>query len=420
LDEQQVNILSLNNYNYLRGGAERVFFDEARLLREHGNTVHVFARRHPQNVPSLHDSFFPSEMVTDSLKPTITCFRSFLQVFYSYDAKRHLAAMLKNISIDLAHAHNIYGRLTTSVLDLLHEHNIRVLMTLHDYKLICPSYKLMRAGAICEDCKHGTYYNAIRRRCHKGSFLASAIYACESYFNDVLNKYRKKVRFFISPSLFLRKKLIEFGWPPSKIMCIPNFVNESRFRPLYAPGDYFLYIGRLSSEKGLSTLVRAFRGIRSKNAKLIIVGEGPCKNELQTIASPDPRIRFAGYLSGDPLEQVTRNALAVVVPSEWYENAPLSVLEALAYGKPVIGSRIGGIPEMIDDGVNGFLFESADSADLRDKLEFVLSMSPHQITEMGRAARRRIETDYTADLHYRRLMDVYQMALSRVNSSGAT
>ena len=187
------------------------------------------------------------------------------------------------------------------------------------------------------------------------------------------------------------------------------------FEPKYEPGDYFLYIGRLSGEKGLPCLVKSFMAIHSNKARLTIVGEGPCKNELEKIAQSDPRIQFAGYLSGEKLNEISRHALAVVVPSEWYENAPLSIIEAFAFGKPVIGSRIGGITEMIEDQKNGLLFESGSADDLKNKLEHVLSMSSQQISDMGRAARRKVETDYTADLHYRRLMDLYKMAIARSN-----
>ena len=166
----------------------------------------------------------------------------------------------------------------------------------------------------------------------------------EAYFNHLFNKYRKNVRFFISPSLFLKQKLIEFGWPQSQIAYIPNFVDPSEFTPNYNPGQYFLYLGRLSPEKGIPTLIEAFMKIASKKISLYVAGEGPIRNQLESMAAADSRITFTGYLSGERLHETTRNALAVIVPSEWYENAPISVLEALAFGKPVLGARIGGIP----------------------------------------------------------------------------
>jgi glycosyltransferase involved in cell wall biosynthesis len=211
----------------------------------------------------------------------------------------------------------------------------------------------------------------------------------------------------------LRKKFVEVGWHEEDIAYVPNFLVASEFEPRYSPGNYFLYLGRLSDEKGLSTLIEAFMNVTFDKTNLMIVGEGPIRNQLEKVAKADPRIRFTGYLSGNTLKETTRNALAVIVPSEWYENAPLSILESFAFGKPVIGSRIGGIPEMIDDGVNGLLFESGNADDLTKKLELLLSRPEKRIIEMGRAAREKIEQQYNVDLHYDRLMDIYRRALGK-------
>ncbi|MFX0125918.1 MAG: glycosyltransferase family 4 protein [Candidatus Hodarchaeota archaeon] len=408
-----MKILYLNNFNYRRGGSENVFLDEAKVMEAHGHAVHIFAREHVENLPSKYDRYFPKAMFTTSLKPTISGLRNLLQLFYSWEAKRRLASMLQDIRIDVAHAHNIYGRLTTSVLDLLSERNVPILMTLHDYKLICPNYKLMFRGQICEDCKSGKFYMAMRNRCHKDNLIASAIYACETYFNERFQKYRKNVRFLIAPSLFMKAKFIEFDWPEEQIEYVPNFLFLSEFEPQFIPGNYFLYFGRLSSEKGIVTLINAFMKIKSENVKLLIVGEGPIRSQLEELASDDSRILFTGYLSGNILKDTTRNSLAVIVPSEWYENAPISILEALAFGKPVVGSRIGGIPEMIDDGVNGYLFEPPNVDDLREKLELVLSMPHKHISEMGQAARKTVERGYNAELHYERLMEIYYRVLGQ-------
>lgn len=402
-----MNILFLNNYNYLRGGADNVFLEEARLLERHGHVSYAFCRQHSDNLPSRYDIYFPREMVTDSVKPTFSGLKSLLQLFYSKEAKRCLTELLRHIHVDVAHAHNIYGRLTTSVLDMLHEDNIPVTMTLHDYKLICPNYKLMYNGHICEDCKADKYHMAAWNRCHKDSLIASTIVSIEAYFNHFLNKYRKNVRLFISPSLFLKQKLIEFGWPENKIAYVPNFVTLSDFVPEYNPGKYFLYLGRLSSEKGILTLIEAFMKLPSNEVGLCIVGDGPLKSQLESKAAPDARIRFTGYLSGKALKEATQCALAVVVPSEWYENAPLSVLEALAFGKPVIGARIGGIPEMIEEGLDGYLFQSGNMEDLRTKLETFLKLPDSRIREMGQMARQKVERSYNPELHYEYLSDIY-------------
>lgn len=408
-----MRFLFLNNYHYLRGGAERIFFDEMNILRTNGHIVSSFSRAHSRNIPATFSSYFPIDIKTSSVEVSWNSLRTAKEVIWSAESKRALDKFLLCKQFDIAHAHNIYGRLTSSVLDLLRERSIPIVMTLHDYKLICPSYKLMFKGRICEDCRQERFYMALRNRCHKNSLVASAVYAFESYYNAWFQKYRQNVTFFIAPSLFLKTKLVDFGWRADQIEHVPNFLALADYEPQFAPGKYLLYLGRLSPEKGLLTVIHAFMKIRSRNIRLLIAGDGPMRNQLSRLATGDPRIHLTGHLSGYVLKETTRNALAVVIPSEWYENAPVSVLEALAFGKPVIGSRIGGIPEMVDDKVNGFLFDPRNVADLQEKIEMILSMPTKRIYEMGKAARQKVEREYNAEVHYEGLMDIYRRALDK-------
>ncbi len=405
-----MKILFLNNFSYLRGGSERVFFEEMDLLRSHGHSVAIFSRTNPNNVQSEYDRYFPPDMETE--KPTISlkAFRIVKELIYSGEIKQGLKKVIDEFKPDMAHAHNVYGRVTTSALDVLAGKGIPVVMTLHDYKLVCPSYRFMYDDRICEDCKGGRFFMAVRNRCHKGSVAASAVYAFESYFNEWLKKYRKNVRFFISPSHFLKDKFVEFGWPKERIKYMSNFINVSEFSAEYAPGDYILFLGRLSKEKGVGTLVNAFMATEGLKMPLVIAGDGPSRTFLEEVASADKRIRFVGHLSGETLARTTQKAAVVVVPSEWYENAPMSILEAFSYGKPVIGATIGGIPEMIEHGVNGFLFNPGDANSLKRALEQFAALDAARIEAMGRAARGKVERYHSPDLHYQELIDVYREA----------
>ncbi|MFA5905018.1 MAG: glycosyltransferase family 4 protein [Desulfobacula sp.] len=406
-----MNILFLNNYNYLRGGSEQVYFGEMSMMKAHGHEVGAFARRTPVDFPSELAGFFPEDMKTDSLSLGFGAFRTLREIIYSTESKKCLGQLLGEMTPDVVHAHNIYGRLTTSTLDLLNSRNIPIVMTLHDYKLICPSYKLMCNGRVCEACKGKKFFSAIWNKCHKNSRIASAVYAFESWFNDFFKKYEKNVDFFIAPSRFLKSKLFEFGIPDEKIVYIPNYIPVQNLIPTYTSENYLVYIGRLSAEKGISTLIRAFRSLKEGHTRLMVVGDGPMREPLEALAGDDGRIQFTGFLSGRELADITRNARAVVVPSEWYENAPISILEAFAFGKPVIGGRIGGIPEMVEDGRNGLLFESGNADDLFDKLNLFLSYSSKGIMEMGQAARKKAEAEYNPELHYEKLIEVYQKAI---------
>ena len=285
-------------------------------------------------------------------------------------------------------------------------------MTLHDCKLACPSYRFIRDGRVCEDCIGGRFYNCVLNRCHKGSYAASVLVAFESYYCDLLDKYRKNIRLFISPSRFLRQKLIESGWPAGMIRTVPNFINLEEFEPNYFPGEYFLYIGRLSEEKGASTLIRAFSCLSGAKTRLVIAGEGPLRGSLECLAGGDARIGFTGHLSGRDLAETIRNAMAVVIPSECYENAPMSIIESMASGKPVIGSSTGGIPEMVRDGIDGLLFEPGNVEDLTNALRRFTDLSRPEIEAMGKTARRSAEINHSSETHYLRVSEIYQQSLS--------
>lgn len=391
----------------MRGGSEKVLFDEMKMLKDHGHNAVVFARDHEQNEQAEYAECFPPKMETERLKVSLDALRIVRNLIYSEEARNGIRQVISKFVPDIAHAHNIYGRLSVSVLDALNDAGVPTVMTLHDYKIICPSYRMIVGDRVCEECKGGQYYRAVVNSCHKGSFAASAVYALESYFTDLLGKYRRNLKFLISPSEFLRNKVIDFGWDEEHVRYVPNFVHLDKFIPNYQSSDYLLYLGRLSEEKGIVTLIKAFSSIRSNTIKLLIVGDGPLRDTLEQRSSSDGRIQFTGYLSGEALATATRNARAVVVPSEWYENAPISILEALAYGKPVIGAAIGGIPEMIEDGVNGYLFTSGSQSELRSALEKIIALPGSQIADMGRAAREKVERNFSPARHYQMLFDIY-------------
>jgi glycosyltransferase involved in cell wall biosynthesis len=388
--------------------------DEMELLQNNGHEAAIFTRNFGKNLDSKYSLFFPPDL------PLNLCFRSITratfiskELIYSHTTKRYLERSIDVFRPDIAHAHNIYGRLTTSVLDTLRKHSIPVLLTLHDYKLICPSYKLMRNGRVCEDCRGRRFYMAALNRCHKDSYLASMVYALETAFNEFLRKYKKNVDYFISPSKFLREKLIEFGMDGEKIIHIPNFINLNEHEPNYNYDHYLVYFGRISAEKGIDTLIDAFLILRPKDIKLFIVGDGPLKDEMERkVEKLNSRgIKFTGYLAGDSLRQIIQNGLVVILPSQWYENAPMSVLEAFACGKPVIGTNIGGITEMIDDGIDGYLFEAGNSRDLAEKMDLLLSRTQKDLAQMGMLARKKVEEKYSADAHYQRLISLYNKVL---------
>ena len=406
----------LNNYYYLRGGSEKVLLGEVELLQNNGHQVAIFTRNFAKNLDSKYSPFFAPDLPLNSAIRSIwrAAFTS-KELIYSSTTKKYLETLLKAFRPDIAHAHNIYGRLTTSVLDVFRKHNIPVLLTLHDYKLICPSYQLLNNGNICEDCKKRRYYMAVFNKCHKDSYVASAIYALETTMNKFLGKFDKSVSFYISPSNFLKKKCIEFGMPAFRVIHVPNFIYVDDYIPNYNFKNYLIYFGRLSHEKGILTMIKAFELLNSKGVELLIVGDGPLREQLEAEAKVRGlgNIKFLGYLANDRLLSVLAKAMASILPSEWYENGPMSVMESFAMGKPVIGARIGGITEMIENGINGYLFEPGNPEDLAQKINLLLSKTKKDVVDMGMLARKNAEEKYNAESHYHKLMRLYDKVLSR-------
>jgi glycosyltransferase involved in cell wall biosynthesis len=408
-----MKILFLNNFNYLRGGSERVMFEEMRMLQDAGHETAVFTRAYQQNQSALYERFFPDEIQRDKYSISLKGVRTLKELLYSRQARLGLQHLLEEFKPDLVHAHNIYGGLSTSVLDALKEKNVPTVMTLHDLKLLCPSYLMLNHGRVCERCKGNRFYHAVLTKCHKNSYLASAIYASESYFSHLSGKY-DAVDLFIAPSLFLLNKHREFGIDANRFVHIPNPVVPADNAVYREPGGYLLYFGRISREKGLRTLIAAYTKLKT-DLPLLIAGDGADRASVEKMVTRDQKeqIQFMGYLTAGPLGMAIDAARAVILPSECYENAPMAILESFSRGKPVIGARIGGIPEMIDDGVNGYLFEPGNAADLQQKLKMFLSLPADHVMEMGRAAQSKVESEYTAGSHYEQLMKAYCKAMAK-------
>jgi len=398
-------LLSLNNYHYRRGGSDAVFFDHDALFRESGWESAVFTMQHPKNEPSPWSPYFADELEFGHAYSVWEKVAMAGKVIYSWEARNKLAKLLDVFSPDVAHAHCIYHHLSPSVLGLLHERGIPTVMTAHDLKLACPAYKMLNKHGICEKCRNGNLSHVILNRCIHNSLATSALVAAESAAHKALGLYKKNLDKIVTPSEFYRQKLMEWGWPAEKLVYIPNFLEVSQYSPDYNPGKYFLYFGRLAPEKGVDTLIRA---ASRAGASLKIAGTGPYEQELKALAEEQGgQIDFLGYCSGDNLKELIRKARAVVLPSEWYENAPISILEAYASGKPVIGARIGGIPEMMPDDETGWLFDSGDVEQLTQCLHNVQGTAEGILAEMGAQARSHVADNYSKERYVNEMSELY-------------
>lgn len=406
-------LLSVNNYYYYRGGAETVFFEQNKMFEGLGWRVVPFAMKHPRNLPSEWSEYFVDEIEFGEQYSLAQKLAKTPKVIHSFEAQRKLSRLIDIVNPDICHAHNIYHHISPSILRTLKSRGIPTVLTLHDLKIACPAYNMLSHDGICERCRGGIH-NVVLNRCIKGSLVLSAVVMMESLVHKLLGSYRHCVSRFAVPSRFYIEKLVEWGFQAEQFAHVPNFVDASRYEPSYEPGKAFLYFGRLSREKGLATLIRAAAEVKHP---LVIVGTGPQLPELQALAGQlSADVQFLGYMTGRALHDAVRAARVVVLPSEWYENAPMSVLEAYALGRPVIGARIGGIPEFIRENETGLSFASGNVESLVDAMRKMVNLSSSEFDVMARKARGWVETEFTAELYRDRILAIYRELGIRSNS----
>jgi glycosyltransferase involved in cell wall biosynthesis len=401
-------VLAVNKFFYVRGGCERYFFDLNGLLSSKGHEVFHLSMQSPRNEPSEDEGSFVSEVDFSSNGSLGDSARRGLRVLYSAESRRAMESLVRERRPDLVHMHNIAHQLSPSILLALKGAGPPVVQTLHDYKLVCPIYVLMRDGHTCEDCRGGRFYNVVVKNCHPGGLAAGAANAAEMYLHRSILKSYDAVDLFICPSRFLLDKMVEFGVSEERLTHLPYFLPVRDYTPGAEKGRYYVYSGRLSREKGLRTLLQA--ASRVPDQKLVVLGEGPLGGELRSRYGAEPWVEFRGHLPWDELVETVSGASFSVVPSEWYENLPLTVMESFALGVPVVASRIGGLPEMVTPGETGLLVEPGDPEDLASAIAW-LGRNDKARAAMRIASRRFAESEYNPEAHYESLMGLYKRVL---------
>ncbi len=359
-----MRILHVNKFLYRRGGAEAYMEDLADLQVAAGHTVAFFGMAHPLNTHLEYARHFPSHI---EMEPPPTSLQGRLRgaarMVYSTSASRGMDAVLAAFAPDVVHLHNIYHQLSPSVLRPVARRHLPAVMTLHDYKLACPTYQFLDHGNICEACLGGRFHNAVLRRCKDGSLAASAAAAGELFIHTATRAY-SPVNIFICPSRFLRDKMTEAGVFVRRLRHVPHFIDTAGIATKEIPGGDMLVAGRLSPEKGVDVAIRALALL--DGAGLDIAGTGPEEARLRALAEQvaPGRVRFHGLVDKAGVHRLMLAASVVAVPSRWYENQPMVVLEALSRGVPVVASALGGLPELIQPGVTGSLVPPNDPAAL--------------------------------------------------------
>jgi glycosyltransferase involved in cell wall biosynthesis len=398
-------LLSINNYYYRRGGAEVVFLEQNRLFEEVGWQVVPFAMQYAKNLPSEWQDYFVDEIEFSSNYSLLEKATRVPKIIYSFEARKKIADLVTKTKPNIAHAHNVYHHISPAIFGKLKALGIPTVLTLHDLKIACPNYKMMTHDGVCERCKGGAIWNVAVHKCVKDSLVLSSVIMMETAVHRLLGSYSRDVDRFVTPSKFFIEKFVEWGWERERFTYIPNFVDTRQFEPRGDVGTAFVYLGRLLLDKGLGTFIRA---VAQAGVKGWIVGTGPEEQHLRDLATElNADVEFLGYKTGDAMADTIRHARAMVLPSELYENAPMSVLEAYALERPVIGADIGGIPELIRVGETGGLFPSRDVDALAEQLRHFVALPDETILAMGKTGRAWVEQDFTAERYRERLIDLY-------------
>jgi glycosyltransferase involved in cell wall biosynthesis len=410
-----MRILHVNKFLYRRGGAEGYMLDLASRQAAAGHEIEFFSTKHPQNEPSTYERFFPDYI---ELHPPPESWsdraRAAARIIYSRSAEVGLARVLDLHRPDIVHLHNIYHHLSPSVLRPLRVRGIPSVMTLHDFKLACPTHRFMANGKVCEACVPRRFFMASLKRCHEGSLSMSTLNGIELAAHTLFRMY-EPVDLFLCPSRFMMTKMTAAHVFPPRLRWVPNFVDAAAIDRKPTPGGGVVYAGRLSEEKGVETLVRAAPQV---DAGIDVVGDGPDRDALERLAEQvgATNVTFRGHVGRDAVHGLVRDAAVGVMPSRGYENAPMGILEAFACGVPVVGTSHGGIPELIEPGVDGDLVAPGDHAGLAAALNRFTG-DPAMAFAQGDAGRRKVETEFSPEDHLTRLDRVYREATALAGRS---
>jgi glycosyltransferase involved in cell wall biosynthesis len=408
-----MRILLVNTRYFYGGGDSTYTFNLAEVLRNKGHDVAFFAMQDDRNLPNPNSDFFVSNVDFKELnqkKSIFTGLQVAIRVIYSTEARQKFAKVLDRFKPDIIHLQNIHGHITPSTIFEAKKRNLPVVWTLHDYKMICPNthFLIDATNEICEACGNGHYYQAVLKRCKKNSLLASVMACMEAYAHRIMG-LRNLPDYFLTPSAFLRNKLIERGFSPDKAIHIPLFLPDEMFNDVGHDGGYLLFIAKLDPLKGIYPLLEACK--KAPEVSLKIAGRADDIIAAQLPSLLPRNAEYVGMKQGKELRQLLLGTRAVLLPSLWYENQPFSITEAFAAGKPVIASDLAGMTELVKNGERGILVLPGDVKALAEAMDW-MNAHPLKAKEMGENAREYAIREHSAQKHYERILGIYESLIN--------
>lgn len=409
-----MNILMANASWYPSGGDWTYIESICKIYNLNGHNIIPFAMKDDRNQKTEYDHFFLDNINYSELNNNKTI-RNSIEVIkrsiYSTDAKIKLDLLLNENKVDIIQLNNIHNIHTPSIIPLLKKRNIPIVWRVLDYKLVCPNRTFLSGNTICQKCFSNKYYQCVLNKCKKGSIAASIVAAAESYFYNFF-PYKKDVDAFLFQNEFMKDLFLKYGFDKKKCIVIENPYDCTHDIPQFEGKDYILYFGRLSPEKGIMTLLQAMKNL--PDVKLKIVGNGPLLEEAKAFVNSNriENIYFLGALYGNDLDIVLKDALFTVVPSEWLEPSPYVVLQSYAYGKPVIANDVGGLTDIVKDGVTGMLSKLKNVGSLTNCIRMMYDNRENTI-KMGKSARQLLENKYNPEKYYYSTIQLFNKLISK-------
>lgn len=414
-----MRILLVNYRYFISGGPEKYMFNIKKMLEDHGHEVIPFSIHSNKNVETEYSKYFVEPIggrdatYFDEVKKTPkSIWQMLTRSIYSVEVKKAIQREIRDVKPDLVYIIHFVNKLSPSVITGAKKMGLPVVLRLSDYFLLCPRFDFMYQKNVCEDCLTCGYRSCIKKRCVKGSLFASVVRVFSMKVHNLMKVY-DKVDAFITPSEYLKGKLSENGFDKEKIHCIPTFtaskseVGEPRI------GEYGLYFGRITEEKGVDTVVKAYEKLPGYRVK--IMGDDTTEEAVRLKKYVEEKrldnIEFLGFKGGAELEEIIKEAKFTLIPSIWYDNLPNTALESFQYSKPVIASNIGSLPELVVDGDNGFLFEPGNAQELAEKIKRF--DDDETVETMGKNSRKKLEERFAPDKHYNALMKLLKDVMKK-------
>ncbi len=387
-----MKILLVHNYYQQLGGEDRVFEAEGNLLEENGDVVIRY---------KLHNNLIKGFSSAKLLKSTLWNSQTF----------HNMQALVSRERPDIVHFHNTFPLISPSGYFAAKSECTPVIQTLHNFRLLCPSAILFRDKHVCEDCIGKLIpWPGVKNKCYRDSYTASGAVGIMNGIHNVAGTWTSKIDLFISLSEFAKRMFVKGGIPSKKIIVKPNFTFPGCYEKIKKENSYALFVGRLTSEKGIDVLLEAWKFV-GKRIPLKIVGDGPLSKQVSIVAKQYLGIDWLGRIAPQEISSLMHNATCLIFPSQWYETFGLVAIEAFAMGTPVIGSNIGAIAEIVTEGKTGLLFEPGNFQDLIKKVSWAYD-NPMAISKMGHEARLTFESHYSPKRNYEMLLNIYQQAIS--------